>query len=44
MKKGDTHFQDYHSNVVVDEGKKNITLKIVKEKIQHTILLNLQLC
>lgn len=26
--KRDIHFQDYHSNIAVDEGKKNITLKM----------------
>ena len=27
MEEGDAHFQDYHSHIVTDEGKRNIILK-----------------
>lgn len=35
MEEGDTHFQDYHSNIVMDEGKKNIILKKLREVLHN---------
>lgn len=44
MEEGDTHFQNYHSNIAVDERKEEHEPENVREKIHHRILLNLKLC
>ena len=41
MEERDIHFQDDHSNIIMGEGK--ITLKTVKDKIGHIILLSQKL-
>lgn len=37
MEEVNTHFQDYHFNVIMDEGKKNITLKTVRDITYYII-------